>query len=100
MATDVIITVVSCNTLEPANGYRGFVGAPTPAGRFAGPIADTTQYAGENIAFPVLDISVGKVTLGNLADVLRYVRMRRASPLAIHNLVEIIRVISIRGLHF
>ena len=92
--------MIGDNPLETAYGHRVFIGAAAPAGGLTRAIADTAQYAGENIAFPVLNISVGKVTLGNLADVLRYVCMRRASPLAIHNLVEIIRVISIRGLHF
>ena len=91
--------MISGDTFEAANCDRRFIGATTPAGRFTGAITYAAENTGENIAFPVLYIRVSKVALGDLADVFRYVRMRRAGPLAIHNLVEIIRVICIGGLH-
>jgi hypothetical protein len=92
--------VVCGDTFETTDGDRFFIRASAPAGLFTGAVTDTAQYAGENITFPVKDVSIGKVSLGNLPYVLRYIRMRRAGPLAVYDLVVIIRVISIRGLHF
>ena len=92
--------MIGGNPLETAYGHRLFIGAATPARGLTRAIADTAEYAGENIAFPVLNISFGEIALGNFADVLWHIRMRRTGPLAIHNLVVIIRVISVRGLHF
>ena len=92
--------MIGGNPLETADGHRALIGAATPAGGFAGAVTDTAKYAGENITFPVLDIGLGEITLGDFANVLGYIRMRRTGPLAIHYLVVIIRVINIRGLHF
>ena len=99
MLGDIFITVISGDTLEPADSYRGFIGAGTPAGRLTGAVTNAAQYTGENITFPILYISVGKFTLGDLANVLWYIRVRRTGPLAIHNLMEVIRVTCISGFH-
>ena len=97
--TDIGIAVICCHAFETADGNRFFVGASAPAGRFARPVADTAKYAGKDIAFAVQYISIGKSTLGNFADVFGHICMCRTGPLAVHDLVKIIRVTYVGGLH-
>jgi hypothetical protein len=91
--------VIRGNPFKPADCHRFFVGASTPAGGLTRAIADPAENAGENVALAVLNIGVGKLTLGNLADVLRHICVRWTGPLAIDNLVEVIWIIRIGGLH-
>jgi hypothetical protein len=92
--------MICSHPFKTAYSHRGLVGSASSTGRFTRTITDTTQYARENIAFPVLDISIGEIALGDFSDVFRYVCVRRAGPLTVYNLVIIIRIISVRGLHF
>ncbi len=92
--------MISRDTLEATDCHRALIGSATPTCRLTGAITYTAQYTGKDIAFAIQDISVGEFTLGNFANVLGHISMRRASPLAIHNLVVVIRVICIGGLHF
>ena len=91
--------MVCGDTLEPADGNRSLVGSASPAGRFTGPVTHATQNTRKYVAFPILNISVGKITLGDLANVLRYIRVCRTGPLTVYNLVEIVWIIRIGGLH-
>ena len=73
--------------------------ATTPAGRLARAIADSAKNAGKNIGFAVLHIGVGELALRNHTNVGRDVGMGGAAPLAIDDLMEVIRVGRICRLH-
>ena len=90
--------MIGGNAFQAANGDRCFVGAASPAGWFTGPVTDTPEYARKNITLPVQHVRIGKPALGDLADVLGDIGMGRTRPLAVDDLVEIIRIIGIGGL--
>ena len=91
---------VGGDPLEPADGY-GFVTLqpPAPAGGLAGTIAGAAQDAGEDVGLPVEHVGVGVTPLGDQADVLRHVGVRRAGPLAIDDLVEVVGISGIGRFH-
>src|SRR5258706_1695388 len=91
---------VGGHPFEPANGH-GFVSLqpPAPAGGLAGTVTGAPQDAGKDVGLPVQHVGVGVAPLGNHPDILRHVRVRRAGPLAIDNLMEVIGISGIGGFH-
>src|ERR1044071_1946130 len=78
---------------------RGAPGGPRGAGRRARPIAGAAEDAGEDVRLPVRQVRLGVLPLREEADVLGDVGVGRASPLAVHDLVEITRIGNISRLH-
>jgi hypothetical protein len=91
--------VVGRDPLQAADRHRLFVHASAAAGRLAGPVANAAKDAREDVAFPVHHVGVVETALGDQANILRDVGMRRATPLAVHDLVEVIRIGSVCALH-
>ena len=90
---------VGGHPLEPANGY-GLITLqpPAPAGGLAGTIAGTPQDAGKTLDSRSA-CSVGVAPLGNQTDISRHVRVRRAGPLAIDDLVVVTGILGIGRFH-
>ena len=103
-AADVVL-VIRRNALQTTDGDRFRLGAvvlldpAASAGRFAGPIAGATEDAGKDVGDPVDHVGVAVTPLGNEPDVLRHRCVGRTGPLAIDDLVEIVRISRVRGFH-
>ena len=91
--------VVSGGALQATDGHRIALDTPTPAGRLARAVAGAPQDAGEDIRLPVDHVGVGVAFGGDHADVLRHGRVRGAGVLAIDDLVEILGITDVGGLH-
>src|ERR1700722_7644283 len=92
--------MVGGNSFEATDGH-GLVFNPDASTRgFTGAIADATENSGEYIRRPIDHVSVGVAALGDEPGVLRDIRMRRTSPLAIYDFVKVIGVPSIGRFHF
>ena len=72
--------------------------ASAAAGRFAGTIASAPENRREHIRFPIDHVGFCIFALGDQANILRHVGVRRARPLAIYNSVEVFRVTNVGGL--
>ena len=84
--------VVGGNPLEAADGDRLLLDAAAPAGGLAGAVADAAQDARENVALPVQHEGGGIALLGDQTDVFGNGGMGRTSPLAVDDLVEVLRI--------
>ncbi len=96
--TDVI-TVIGGDPFQPADRHRLVFHTPAATRRLAGTIADSPQNCREHIRFPVQHIGLGKLALRDQANIVRHVGVRRASPLAVDNFVEVLRLGGIGWLH-
>ena len=94
-----VAAVIGGNAFQATNGHRLLVEPPAPAGRLARAVADAAENAGKHVAFAVDHVGIVEATLGDQANVFGDVGMGRAAPLAVHDLVEIIRIRSICALH-
>ena len=94
-----IVTVIGSYPFQAAN-CNGFVfDAPAAASGLAGTIANTPQYRGKNIGFPVAHVGIRKLALCDHSDIARNVCVCRAGPLTVDNFVEIFRLGGIGWLH-
>ena len=91
--------MIGRHSLEPANCYRFFFDPAAATGRFAGPIANAAEDAREHVGLPIEHVRIGKLPLSYQADVARDIRMGRTGPLAIDDLMEILRFACICWLH-
>jgi hypothetical protein len=87
-----VVAQVGCHALQAADRHRFFLDAATPAGGLAGAVADASEDAREHVGFAVDDIGVRIAPLCDQPDVLRHVGVRRAGPLAVHHLVEVVGI--------
>ena len=94
-----VVLEVGGDALEPADRNRIFFDAAAPAGRFARAIAGASENSRKHIRFPIDHVGVAIAAGGDQTDVFRNRRMRRTGPLAIHDLVEIIRDQNIGWFH-
>ena len=96
---------VGRHALEAADGHRLGLGGvllldpAAPAGRLAGPVAGAAEDAGEHVGHPVDHVGMVVATLRDQADVLGDGGVGRTGPLAIDDLVEVIRVGHLGGAH-
>ena len=97
-AADVVL-VVGGDALEPADRDRLLFNATTPAGRLAGSVAGPAEDAREDIGLPVDEVGVAITAGGNKPDIFRHRRVRRASPLAVDDLVKIVGIAGIGRRH-
>jgi hypothetical protein len=84
-----VALVVGGDALEPADGDRLVLDPAAAAGRLARAVAGPPEDPGEDVGFPVDHIGVGVAALRDQADVFRDGRVRRASPLAIDDLMKV-----------
>ena len=89
IAADVAL-VVGGDALQPADRDGLRLDPAAAAGRLAGPVAGAPQNPGEDVGFPVDRPGLAESAGGDQADVFRHRRVRRAGPLAIDNLVEVV----------
>ena len=94
-----VAAMIRGHALEPADGHRFLIHATAAAGRFAGPVADAAENAGEHVAVAVDHVGVIETALGDQADVFGNIGMSGAAPLAVDDLVEIVRIGSVCPLH-
>jgi hypothetical protein len=87
-----IFLVIRGDTFQPANRHRFFVHSAAATGRLAGAVTYTAQDTRKDVAFAVEHVGIGKSPLGNQANVFRHIGMRRTTPLAVNDLVKIIRI--------
>ena len=87
-----VALVVGGDALQPADRHRFLLDAATPAGRLARPVAGPPENPREHVGAPVDHVGVGIPAGGDETDVFRHRRVRRTRALAIHDLVEVLRV--------
>ncbi len=90
-----IVAQVGCYTLEAADRYGLAVQAPPAAGRLTRAIARPAQYCRKDVRFAIDHVRVRVAPLRNHADVFGDVGMGGASPLAVHDFVEVVRVLNV-----
>jgi hypothetical protein len=90
---------VAGHAFEPADGDGFFIDPDPAACGFAGPVADAAENAGKNVGLPVYHVGVRESALCNEPDVFGNIRVRGAGPLAIYDLVEVVRIRNICRFH-
>ena len=91
--------LVCSNTLEAADGDRVFLYASASACRFTRSVAGSPQHTGKHIGFPVNHVGVAITLDGDESDVLGYGSMCGTTVLAVHDLMEILRITDISRFH-
>ena len=92
-----VVFVVGGDALQAADRHRLRLDPHAPARRLARTIARAPQNPGEHVRMPVHHVGVGVAAGRDQANVFRHRRVRRAGPLAIDDLVEIVRVADVGG---
>src|SRR5208282_72260 len=87
-----VALIIRRHALQAANCHRLFLDTPAPTRRLTGAVAGAAENSRKDVRLPVDHVRVSITLSCNKPDVFRYRRVRRASPLAIHDLVEILRV--------
>src|SRR6516164_3194782 len=88
-AADVVFEVGG-DALETADRNRVLLNASAPAGRLAWPIARAPENAGKHIRLPIDHVGIAVAAGCDQSDIFGNRRVSRASPLTIHDLVEIV----------
>jgi hypothetical protein len=86
-----VVLVVGGHALQAADGDRVLFDAPAPAGRLAGTVAGAPEDSGKHVRLPVDHVGVAEAACRDQPDVFGDRGVRRACPLAIHDLVEVVR---------
>src|SRR6185437_16083126 len=93
-----VALVVGGDPLQATNCNRFRLDSPAPAGRLAGAIARPSEYPRKDVGLPVDHVGVGISPFGDQPDVLRHRCVRRARPLTIDDLVEVLWRLGVRRL--
>src|SRR5512142_2457893 len=88
--------MVGGDSLEPADRNRLAVHTPTPAGGLARSIARPAEDAREDVRFSVEQVRLGVSSLSDEPDVLGDIRVSGAGPLAVDNLMVVLRIRDVR----
>ncbi len=80
-----------------ATGFS--VDAVAPAGRLAGPVAGAAEDAGKDVRLAVEHVGVGVAALRDQADVLGHIGVGGAGPLAVDDLMEVVRIANVGRSH-
>ena len=102
---NIVALEIGGHALEPADRHRlrgaavALLDASATARRFARAVAGAPEDPGEDVALAIQEIGFGVAALRDEADVLGDVGVGRAGPLAIHDLVEVVGLADVRGLH-
>jgi hypothetical protein len=91
--------VIGRGTLQAADRHRLLLHPAAAAGGLARPIAGATQDAGEDIGLPVDHVGLGVTAFRDQPDVVRYRSVGGTSPLTVHDVVEVVRLRDVSGLH-
>ena len=94
-----VVFVVGRDSFQAANSHRLLLYACAPARWLAGAVARATENSRKDIRAPVDHVRVGIPAVCNQTDIFRDGRMCRASPLAVHHLVEVVRLRNVGILH-
>src|SRR5262249_28853134 len=87
------------DTLQATDRHGLAVDARAATRWLARPIARAPQDCGEDVRLSVEHVRIRVPTMRDEPDVLRDVRVGRASPLAVDDFVEVIRIPYVGGLH-
>src|SRR5262245_2387502 len=98
-ATADVVLVVGGDPLEAADRNRILLDATAPAGRLARPVTGAPKHAGEHIGSPVDHVGVAVATSRDQSNVFRNGGVCWTGPLAIHDLVEVVRRPNVSILH-
>ena len=82
--------MVCGHPLQAAYRNRPVFHPATPACGLTRAVANTTENSRKHVRFSVFDVGVGESSLGNQADILRNIGVRRTSPLTVDNFVEVL----------
>ncbi len=85
-----VVLVVGGDALQAADRHRLLLDPSAPAGRLAGAVAGAPENPRKHVRLPVDHVGVAVATRGDQPDVFGDGRVRRARPLAIHDLVEVV----------
>src|SRR3954466_15961817 len=94
---NVVVAKICGDALQPADRHRLAIDAPGAAGGLARPVTGAAEYPGKDVRLPVEQIRFRVPALRDEPDVLRHVRMRRARPLAVDDLVVILGIADVAG---
>ena len=92
-----VVAQVGRDALQAADGDGFAVHAAAAAGRLAGAIAGAPENRGEHIRFPVEHVGVGIAALRDQTNVFGNIGVGRTRPLAVHDFVEVVRVVDVGG---
>ncbi len=90
-----ITLIVGGDALEPADRDRFLLHPSAPAGRLARTVAGAPENPREHVGLPIEHIGIGITPCRDEADIFGHRRMRRAGPLAINDLVEIVGIANV-----
>src|ERR1019366_8038166 len=93
------VAKIGCDALEPADRDRLSVDATAAARRLARPIARAPENSRKDVRLAVEQVRVGVLSLRDEPQVLRHIRMGRARPLAVYNLMVVARIGDVGGRH-
>src|SRR5262249_8505422 len=94
-----IVLVVGGHAFEPADRDRILFNTSAPARRLAGPVAGASENAGKHVRMPIDHVGVAVAPGCDQSDVFGNGCMRRAGPLAVDHLVEVVRRRNVSRLH-
>ena len=98
-AIDDVVAMVGGNAFQPANCDWLVLDATAATRRFAGAIADPAEDARKDVGLAIFHVRIAELSLGDQANVLRHVGMRRTAVLAVNDLVEILGIGDVGRLH-
>src|SRR5262249_47513713 len=86
--------------LQAADRDRLLLDAAAPACRLARPVAGASEDARKHVGLPIDHVGVAIATRRDQPDVFGNSGVCRTGPLAIHDLVEVVRISDVGILHF
>ena len=91
-----VVAMVGGDALEPADRDRLAVDATAPARGLARPVARAAEDAREDVRLAVEHVRLGVPPLRDQPDVFRHVGVRRTGPLAVDDLMVVLRIRDVR----
>ncbi len=86
-----VVLEVGGDALEAADRDRLLLDPAAPAGRLARPVAGAPEDARKHVRLPIDHVGVAVATRRDQSDVFGNRRVCRTGPLAVHDLVEVVR---------
>src|SRR5262249_36692829 len=94
-----ILLEVGGDAFQPTNSDGLILHAHAAAGGLARPVAGAAENSGKHVGFPVDHVGVAVAASGDHPDVFGNGRVRRTGPLAVHDLVEVVRPRNVGRFH-
>src|SRR5262249_16337429 len=95
-----VVLEVGGDALEAADRDRLLLDAAAPARRLAWPVAGASEDSRKHVGLPIDHVGVAVAARRDQPDVFRDWSVCRTGPLAIHDLVEVVRISDVGILHF